>query len=175
MLPRFYPCPKCGKLDASWDGYSFCGPCETDYRREQRSDRRFEKLINSTLFGLALLLGSGCAGLAERDVTPATPAMQNALLEEYASDIAAVELPDDDPDWFVVSLADHGDHVCMDLAHVEPKSYGYPLYRFEIVFEGGEPVVEAIYVPDPTNACGQGYDCWTLLASDADFEGLGGY
>jgi uncharacterized Zn finger protein (UPF0148 family) len=34
MSHRLYPCPRCGKEDASWDGETYCGKCQEAYQRE---------------------------------------------------------------------------------------------------------------------------------------------
>jgi len=33
-MRKWYECPKCGKPDSSWDGESYCGPCEEKFREE---------------------------------------------------------------------------------------------------------------------------------------------
>jgi uncharacterized Zn finger protein (UPF0148 family) len=35
---RFYDCPKCGKHESSWDGESYCGSCEEEFRSEQEEE-----------------------------------------------------------------------------------------------------------------------------------------
>lgn len=35
---RLYPCPKCGRADAS-DGVTFCGTCEREYREDLERER----------------------------------------------------------------------------------------------------------------------------------------
>jgi uncharacterized Zn finger protein (UPF0148 family) len=38
----FYPCPKCGKKESSWDGVIYCGSCEPAYQKEQERLKQME-------------------------------------------------------------------------------------------------------------------------------------
>lgn len=38
-----YDCPKCGKKDGSFDGMTFCGPCEARYQLELRQELEWKK------------------------------------------------------------------------------------------------------------------------------------
>jgi len=38
-----FECPKCGKKDSSFDGETFCGPCESDYQRDKLEQERYHR------------------------------------------------------------------------------------------------------------------------------------
>lgn len=40
---RLYDCPKCGKKESSFDGYTFCGSCEEKFHREEEEFRRLQE------------------------------------------------------------------------------------------------------------------------------------
>lgn len=37
-----FACPKCGKPESSYDGNTFCGPCEAAYRAEEADNAQQE-------------------------------------------------------------------------------------------------------------------------------------
>lgn len=45
MKTILFPCPKCGKPDSSWDGSTYCGPCEEAYQRENAEQDTLDMML----------------------------------------------------------------------------------------------------------------------------------
>ncbi len=40
-----YGCTMCGRPNSSWDGYTFCGACEEQYRKERAAENEAARKV----------------------------------------------------------------------------------------------------------------------------------